>query len=308
MATGRRKPHCRTCGLPMEGHKRNTRGSPICPSIPSGKNSFDGYPSEPPLAQSSPATKPQIADDARRATTPHPPVPPLKTLQSPSPRPALVIPETGPWHWRNPNFVERPRPPLRPPSPIASLVPTVLVDSEGNTIRSRRSRSKSNSDINSTGMQSVETTSSMLMDRLATMSKPVVSIFNTKFEDIPRIRMTADRLGFHTGIVHKPLDSDARLLDTVEKEEDENDVKVDVAYAKANRKKLQREREPSWWLVLGQNRATVQQVIDSHQRSLPGSIASANELVEGPKMVTLPHLIVVAVISAMVVICGMSML
>jgi hypothetical protein len=290
----------------MEGHRRNDRGSPVCPSIPNAKiDGFDDqYASEPPLAQSSPARKPQITHIPAqgRAVTPSPLHPqPIKTIEA-SPRPALVIPETGPWHWRNPNFVEKTR--QRPPSPSGSLVPTDLVDSEGHTIRAR---SKSRSDVNSVG-----TTSSMLMDRLALMSKPVVSIFNTKFEDIPRIRSTADRLGFHTGVVHKTrLESDAHLFDTVAKEEDENDMKVDVAYARAQKKRLQKlklAREPSWWLILGQNKATVQQVMDSHQRGLPGSIASSAEMVEGPKIVTWPHLVIAAIIGGIVVLCGLSIL
>ncbi|KAK2465936.1 hypothetical protein APHAL10511_001577 [Amanita phalloides] len=297
----------------MEGHKRNMRGSPICPSLPNGSDGFDSnrYASEPPpLAQSSPLAKPQIARGPSpwRATTPTPPHPQsVKTNDASTPRSALVIPETGPWHWRNPNFVEKPPmppPPPRPSSPSGSFVPTVLVDSEGRTIRAR---SKSNSDFNSSGgMRSVGTTSSMLMDRLALMSKPVVSIFNTKYEDIPRIQSTADRLGFHTGVVHRTLDTDARLLDTVEKEEDENDVKVDVAYARAQRrKKLRPQREASWWLVLGQNKATVQQVIDSQQRGLPGAIASTGEMMEGPRMVTLPYALAIGIIGGLVAACGL---
>ena len=309
-STGRKKPHCRTCGLPMEGHRRNDRGSPVCPSIPNAKiDGFDDrYASEPPLAQSSPARKPPITHNPEhgRAATPSPLHPPPIKATETSPRAALVIPETGPWHWRNPHFVEKPSfPPYqRPPTPSGSLVSTHLVDSEGHTIRAR---SKSRSDANSVG-----TSSSMLMDRLALMSKPVVSIFNTKFEDIPRIRSTADRLGFHTGVVHKTtLESDERLLDTTAKEEDENDVKVDVAYARAQKKRLQKmklAREPSWWLILGQNKATVQQVMDSHQRGLPGSIASSAELVEGPKLVTWPHLVIAAIIGGIVVLCGLSIL
>lgn len=310
VSTGRKKPHCRTCGMPMEGHKRNDRGSPVCPSILNAKtDGFDDrYASEPPLAQSSPARKPQITHDSApgRAVTPPPShSQPIKTI-TPSPRSPLVIPETGPWHWRNPNFVEKnPFPHYqRPATPTGSVVPTVLVDSEGRTIRAR---SKSRSDMNSIG-----TTSSMLMDRLAVMSKPVVSIFNTKYEDIPRIRSTADRLGFHTGVVHKTtLDTDERLLDTVEKEEDENDIKVDVAFARAQKKRLQKlklAREPSWWLILGQNKATVQQVMDSHQRGLPGSLTSTAEMMEGPKLVTWPHLVIAAIIGGIVVLCGLSIL
>ncbi|KAM6496203.1 hypothetical protein JOM56_008909 [Amanita muscaria] len=272
ISTGRKKPHCRTCGLPMEGHKRNGRaGSPLCPTQSSPHV-------KPPLHQ--PFALPQYASAPPQTDFK------FKTRETPSTRQALVIPESGPWHWRNPNWIDRHRPiPPRPSSPVGSLVPTVLVDSDGHTIAPERSHKRKSP------LRREETTSVMLMDRLAAMGKPAVSIYNTKLENVSRMKSAADKLGFHSGVVHKPADVHPR--DVVEKEEDENEERVE---------------NYSWWLVMGQSSTAVQQVVDSQQRGIPGAISDAREMVSAPKVVTTFQLVLAGVVGALFVVCVLSML
>lgn len=290
----------------MEGHKRNGRaGSPLCPSIAESDDDASEFGSEPPLAQSSPHVKPPLHQPF--ALPQYASAPPqtdfkFKTRETPSTRQALVIPESGPWHWRNPNWIDRHRPiPPRPSSPVGSLVPTVLVDSDGHTIAPERSTKRK------APLRREETTSVMLMDRLAAMGKPAVSIYNTKLENVSRMKSAADKLGFHSGVVHKPADVHPR--DVVEKEEDENEERVEVAFAKANKKRfLEREKNYSWWLVMGQSSTAVQQVVDSQQRGIPGAISDAREMVSAPKVVTTFQLVLAGVVGALFVVCVLSML
>ncbi|PFH50139.1 hypothetical protein AMATHDRAFT_41049 [Amanita thiersii Skay4041] len=270
----------------------------------------------------------------------------------------LDLPPKGSWHWRNPNWIDPPSmpstrlnapqgmsTPIRdqqrvPPLPSGSraaaanggratssengsLVPTVLVDEDGNTIRGSN-KCEGSDDESSSMVRSVETTSSMLMDRLAELSKPVVSIFNTKREDIPKIRNTAARLGIYTGVVHVPNVLRGRAVKEEEEEEGDGDhvdraieevmvsahggaTSAATSTAAARGRKRPIGREYSWWLILGQNKTNVQHIVDAQQRGIPGMIATDKELVEGPRMITLMQVIFLGVIGGLVVLCGLAM-
>jgi len=140
------------------------------------------------------------------------------------------------------------------------------------------------------------TTSLMLMDRLATMGGPAASIFNTKWGGSLADEDRCGPAGVPHGCVHKP--GDVLLRDAVEKEEDENDERVDVAFAKANqkvKKKLGERGSFRGGLLWDRTGRVVQGVVDCQQRGLPGSIASARELLEGPKQITTFQIIVAGV-------------
>jgi len=76
-----------------------------------------------------------------------------------------------------------------------------------------------------------------------------------------------------------------------------------------NRKRmLDREKNYSWWLVMGQSSTAVQQVVDSQQRGIPGAISDAREMVEPPKMVTTFQMILAGLVGGLLVLCGLSMM
>ncbi|KAF8638573.1 hypothetical protein AX17_002115 [Amanita inopinata Kibby_2008] len=305
--SARKKPHCRTCGMPMEGHKR-ARGSPVCPNATEGTPSWE--PSSEPLSSPSPPPKPltRVTPERHRhpIKLPESSSKPIKASEPLKLRAPVVIPENGPWHWRNPNWVESPPPPPRLPSPVASLVPTVLVDEDGNTIRG--SKCGSDDDEEGSAVANGEATSSMLMDRLAELSKPVVSIFNTRFEDIPQIQDTARRLGIYSGVVHVPKPN-SRLRGAGQKVEGSRaDMTVAAAYTRAKKLKKPVGREYSWWLIMGQSKTNVQHLVDVQQRGVPCTIAEEKELTEGPKMITGFQMIILGLIGGLVVLCGLSIM
>jgi len=261
----RKRPHCLTCGLPMAGHKRQQcfPGSPVTPPSP-------------PASPHRPRSTPGQHDTSNLPTgiVPH--------------EASFVIPQHGAWHRRNPRWVDPPPP--RMPSPTGSLVPTILVDDDGNTVASSVGN---DDDGENSEVESKSTTSAQVTDILYELSKPIVTIFSIKSEDIPKIRDAAATVGLHTGVVHTP-----RKVAASTKQQPPSQHK--------SKRGIQREH--SWWLVVGRKAGVVTQVVDSQQREMPGTIGEVSEMMEGPRITTFPQLILASVIGGAVVVYGLSLL
>lgn len=239
----------------MQGHKRENN-SPVCPTRRSPYVSRD-FPAAPFLKA--------------RSSTPEQPKP--RVSESP-----FVVPPLGVTLRRpNPNWQAETVTPLRHVSPAGSLVPTVLVDDDGNTIRGAEDDDADNGHT---------TTTDILMGQFSKFSKPIVSIFSTRREDIPYIKNRAARMGVHAGVLHNP-------------------VKSRPGVGSSRRGLL---KESSWWLVLGQNAEFVRNIVDSQQRGMPGTIADEASMMEGPRMVTFLQLVLAAVIGGFIVVGGLSLL
>ena len=182
------------------------------------------------------------------------------------------------------------------PSPTGSLVPTILVDDDGNTVASSVGNDDDGEDSE---VESKSTTSAQVTDILYELSKPIVTIFSIKSEDIPKIRDAAATVGLHTGVVHTP-----RKVAASTKQQQQQQQQP------ASQRKSKRgiQREHSWWLVVGRKAGVVTQVVDSQQREMPGTIGEVSEMMEGPRMTTFPQLILASVIGGAVVVYGLSLL
>ncbi|KAF8897943.1 hypothetical protein BD779DRAFT_1796487 [Infundibulicybe gibba] len=212
--------------------------------------------------------------------SPHPPSPPTspppKKLSRTPPAlgpPQYVAPEApqqGAWRRRNPNWTQKSPQRARFPSPAGSLVPTVLVDEDGRTIK--------DTELTDNEFDALDDVDDGIgLGRLTELSRPVVSIFDTKREDISHIRETAARLGVHSAVVHRG-------------------AAVGIA------------RERSWWVVLGQNAGLVGEVVDAQQGGMPGVIASDAEMAAPLRMVTFVQLVIAGLIGGIVVVFGLSIL
>ncbi|KAF8872764.1 hypothetical protein BD779DRAFT_328460 [Infundibulicybe gibba] len=180
--TTRKKPHCRTCGLPMAGHKR-PYGSPVCP--PSSLSLFDSpQPKEPPITQVV--------------------LGPLRYLAPVEPPSSPTIPRQDVWLKRNPNWGEKSPQRARVPSITGSLTPTVLVGEDKHMIRDTKPMDNKFDDGAMFGFDASERNAAdphALMSHIAELREPMVTIFGAKQEDIPRIRKTAMRLGVYSAVV-----------------------------------------------------------------------------------------------------------
>ncbi|KAF9462012.1 hypothetical protein BDZ94DRAFT_1262215 [Collybia nuda] len=280
----RRRPHCRACGSPMAGHKRS-QGHLVCPDWSTDSKTFSTLPASPPL------TPPRSSTPQTPPRTPTP-ISPKASPRSVAP---LVMPETGPWHRRNPNW-RTPSPPLRPPSPIGSLVPTVLVDDDGNTIQGSNYPSDAEWDDADEEEEKEEDKLEEEYEDLALSSyasfgvmnqitgQPIVSIYGTSRKNIPQLRNVAAKLGAHTGFLPTPPRSQ-----------------------KKGRKGSPVSRENSWWCVMSKSPELVYQVVDSQHRKMPG-LMGEDLPTEGPRMTTFLHLTLAGFIGGCVAVYGLSYL
>lgn len=275
----RRRPHCRSCGSPMAGHKRN-QGHTVCPDW-----SADSKSPSPSLPASPPLTPP------RSLAVKTPPRSPTPTSTAVSPRSPVRfdMPEAGPWHRRNPNW-HSPSPPPRPPSPVGSLVPTVLVDDDGNTVRGSEYASEAewedDGDEDNDGFNDVASTSSYasfgVMNEIT--GQPLVSIYGTSRKNIPQLRNVAAKLGAHAGFLPSPPRS-----------------------PKKGKKGSPVSKENSWWAVVSKSPELVEQVVNSQHRKMPG-LMGEGLLMEGPRMVTFLHLTLAGFVGGCVAVYGLSFL
>lgn len=267
--TRRKKPICRQCGTRMVGHKRGVQGSPICPQKLSSL-----------------------------ASPPQSPTTPLRPFEF-VPDPAFYTEmKCGTLRRVNPNFVDKkvPIPELLRLSAAGSLVPTVLVDDDGNTIRGSNHGgdlpSDEEDDVDYEDDEDEDEDECCLDNALLDIPHPMLTIFRTKDKDLAKMQETAVRMGVHYGIMTPPN-------------------------TPPNKKTLNRNqnlstpltRNDSWWVVMGQSASFVQEVIDACQKGMPGTIAKdESELREPFRTTTFLQLVFAGLVGGCVVVCGLSML
>ncbi|RDB19930.1 hypothetical protein Hypma_012945 [Hypsizygus marmoreus] len=268
----------------MAGHRRQD-GFPVCPvrvkSSPSSSPSLSSRPS--PERRVSPS--PSFLSRPGSLMSP-PPTPPRKNISNPHhnisaynhlAREQVVIPESGPWHWRNPNWTGSPMLLSRAPSPVGSLISTVQVDDDGNTIRGNCDGETSEWENDDDDCATVVSTTSSFIDRVVETSKRVVSIVGTKRSDVTRVRQAAARHGVHAGLIQLPL-----------------------------KRSSGPGKEDSWLMVLGRSRKVVKHVVDTQQRSMPGVMGDLRA--EGPRMTTFLQLVLAGFIGGCFAVYGLSFL
>ena len=272
--TRRKKPICRQCGTRMVGHKR-VQGSPICPQ-----------------KLSSLVSPPQ---SPTRAPTVQTPLTPFEFIPDPA---FYTKMECGTLRRVNPNFVDKkvPIPELLRLSAASSLVPTVLVDDDGNTIRGSNdgvppSDDEEDDEDEEDEEEDDEDEESCLDNPLLDIPQPMLTIFRTKDKDLAQMQETAVRMGVHYGIVTPPTTPPNKK--TLNQKSTRNSTLT---------------RNDSWWVVMGQSASFVQEVIDSCQKGMPGTIAKDSELTEPFRTTTFLQLVFAGLIGGCVVVCGLSML
>ncbi|KAL0950059.1 hypothetical protein HGRIS_010066 [Hohenbuehelia grisea] len=290
----RKRPHCTKCGELMAGHPR-VMGTPICRSKSPVKrqrdtNASQGYvpPSPPFTPDPSPARHSAIFTPPPRAGS---------ERQQANEFPVVAIPPTGPWHWRNPNWDPSSELPRTPVSRSPSLVSTVLVDDDGNTIRGddsdeeeevedhhhndrsqtlvpshdiRRNETKIKVEAESLSVSSADTSSNapkaLGVDiRNATLPgfDCLATVYVVTDEEAPRLRESAVAAGFAVAFIRNPsIHADSSLL----KPEEQGEASV--------------KQEPLklLWGVVAAEAEAAQKFVDAHHRSMPGSIASAGSV------------------------------
>ena len=276
--TRRKKPICRQCGTRMVGHKR-VQGSPICPQKLSSLISPPQSPTRPPIVQS--------------------PLAPFDFVPDPAFYTKL---NCGTLRRVNPNFVDKkvPIPELLRLS-ASSLVPTVLVDDDGNTIRGSNGGDPASDDDDDDDDDDYEDEEeddeededeccldNTLLDRIR---QPMLTIFRTKDKDLAQMQETAVRMGVHYGIMTPPNTPPNKKL-----------------HQKSTQNSALTRVDDSWWVVMGRNASFVQEVIDSCQKGMPGTIAKDSELIEPFRTTTFLQLVFAGLVGGCVVVCGLSML
>ena len=199
----------------------------------------------------------------------------------------------------NPNFVDKkvPIPELLRLSAASSLVPTVLVDDDGNTIRGSNGgdppsdEEDDDEDYEDEEEDDEDEEECCLDNPLLDIPQPMLTIFRTKDKDLAQMQETAVRMGVHYGIVTPPNTPPNRK--TLNQKSTRNSTLT---------------RDNSWWVVMGQSASFVQEVIDSCQKGMPGTIAKDSELTEPFRTTTFLQLVFAGLVGGCVVVCGLSML
>ncbi|KAF8231366.1 hypothetical protein L208DRAFT_1398987 [Tricholoma matsutake] len=281
----RRAPRCRTCGLPMKGHKR-PGGITVCPSPQSSTTDSPPahLPATPPRRVQSPIEKASHSPTPALATSKveHPLLPtPPPTLPRTHMDPSFVIPEKGPWHRRNPNWEGNTPPPERLVPRAASLVPTVLVDDDGNTIQEYHEDNKLDDH------EEVSRNIDPFDASIPRPGEPVVRIYSTKREDIQHLVDKATKSGIYTGMMRNP-------------------VKFQIGAESSCAHES--SAEDSWLLVESRNPELVKLVINSQHYRMPGGMDEQS--MNGPqvKLVTNLQLILLAILGPYVLVCMLSLL
>jgi len=231
----KKRPHCRTCGAPMLGHKRQQCSSGPLASLP---------PVSPP--------KPRVPRTSDLTPDPSPSV---KDRES-----SFVIPDPTP---------------LRSPSPIPFLLTDSEVDDKGTVIDGMGSDSDDKEEGDDKDVDGSSATYSVggdnddeedpvsppfdhTTDLLAHLGEPIVAIYIIKREDFPKIHDAAAMHAHHTSIIQTPrkIVASAKKQSSSQPKSEQPDVLL----------------ENSCWLVIGQNAELVQHIVDSQQREMPGTI------------------------------------
>ncbi|KAJ7637207.1 hypothetical protein B0H17DRAFT_1217138 [Mycena rosella] len=259
---------CRTCQMPMKGHKAENCVAPT------------QFPVTPP-------------------TSPPNPVRNTRTR-------IVEIPMTG--HWRAPSWtphVTLTAPPPAAPSNDPSWVPTVLVDSDGHTIQGSHavavSEASADGDADGDGDSAFasdaqhasrpKTPMAQVMDQAHALRlcEPVISIVNVRVADLPRMQATAGQSGLCTSIVRAPW--------TAPRFKDEFASGANWDHPQEGK---------TMWVVVGADPTLVQRTADLQQQyeRVPGAIKDDLVVVQA----TYKHIFLASAVSALVVIAAMSVL
>ncbi|RXW25182.1 hypothetical protein EST38_g698 [Candolleomyces aberdarensis] len=331
MQTTRRKPVCHTCHHYMEGHKR-VGGSPVCPTpdkrvVSPGRSLISPPPS--PSPRSGTVSTVPLTDRSSSG----PSVQREESLELCRNLKFDRLP-TGGYRRRNPNWdssADIPQTPHAPPNPSrlrepspAFSVSTVLVDEDGyplhglsgngneSDIEDDRFSDASSEDSIVSDMTS-DSSSSTARRRLqgsalgrqpsfvsriadyARFNKSMVTIFRAKRDEISTIESRARRRGVHTAM----MGALPAGMDT------------------SRHHRSPSPSDDSMFVVLGKSATMVKEVAenargqlgteDSFNDVMPGTLVR-NPRVEGPRMITIPHVILIAVITSCVVVYGLSLI
>lgn len=331
MQTTRRKPVCHKCRLYMEGHKR-VGGSPVCPTsdkrvVSPGRSLISPPPSPSPRSgtvSTLPLTDRSSADPSFQREASLELCRNLKFDRLP----------TGGYRRRNPNWDStadikqtphaRPGPSgYREPSPTFS-VSTVLVDEEGCPLHGLEGNSHE-SDIEDDRFSDASSEDSIISDMTsdtssstarrhakgstlgrqpsfvsriadyARFNKSMVTIFRAKKDEIPTIESRARRRGVYTAMMDR-IPADMNL---------------------SSRHRSPTPRDDSMFVVLGKSATMVKEVAenartqlgteDSFGDAMPGTLVR-HPFMEGPRMITVPQIVLITVITSCIVVYGLSLI
>jgi len=256
----KRPRRCRKCQMPMKGHKAEN-------CIAAQETTFLTTP---------PAT-PQNATTSNRNRT-------RNTVEIAVER-----------HWRDPSWT--PHVTLPPPAPVPSdgpsLIPTVLVDEDGNTVLGSHDgvAVASDPDVESDHLEASDvrpkSPMAQVMDQAHALRlcDPVLSIVKVSMADLPRMQATAGQSGLCTSIVRTPW-TGPRFKDEFEPT-------------------LNWVNEKNVWVVVGDDPTLVQRTADlqvQYER-VPGAIKDDVVVVQA----TYKHIIIASTVSALVVLGAVSL-
>ncbi|KAJ7462120.1 hypothetical protein FB451DRAFT_479401 [Mycena latifolia] len=252
----KRVRHCRRCQKPMKGHKAENCVAVQLPTTP-------------------PASPPNATTGARTRTR--------NTVEISLER-----------HWRDPSWT----PHVRLASPLVpsdgpSLIPTVLVDEDGNTILGTHGAASDagsafDGDEPSVPAARLKTPMAQVMDQAHALHlcEPVLSIVTVRVADLPRMQATAGQSGLCTSIVRAPWTA-PRFKDEFAPgvNWDEEDTKM-------------------MWVVVGGDPTLVQRTADLQQQyeRVPGTNKDDVVIVQA----TYKHIFLASATSALVVLAAMS--
>ncbi|KAJ7118565.1 hypothetical protein C8R43DRAFT_95503 [Mycena crocata] len=259
---------CRKCRMPMKGHRAET-----CIAIQEAA----AAPVTPP------ASPPNIIASHNRT------------------RNEVEIPVER--HWRDPSWVPRANLPSAAVLPChnsdgPSLIPTVLVDEDGNTILGSHDRrvpaSEASDDASSDHpntfihLSRPKTPMAQVMDQAHALQlcDPVLSIVKVSIADLPRMQATAGQSGLCTSIVRQPW--------AAPRFKDEFEPTVNW------------EDERKIWVVVGGDPGLVQRTADlqQHYEKVPGAEGADLVVVQA----TYKHIFLTSIVSAFLALAAVSML
>ncbi|KAJ7044849.1 hypothetical protein C8F04DRAFT_598695 [Mycena alexandri] len=257
----KRPRKCRKCQMPMKGHRAEN-------CIADQETASLATP---------PSTPPNATTSKRNRTTNH-----------------IEIGVGG--HWRDPSWTPHVIIPAIP-SNSHSLIPTVLVDEDGNTILGSHDVAPEASDAGDAHSLHLDTATSrpktpmaQVMDQAHALQlcDPVVSIVKVNVVDLPRMQATAGQSGLCTSIVRTPW--------TAPRFKDEFEPSL---------KNYWEQDEKSVWVVVGGDSALVQRTADLQQQyeQVPGAIKDDLVVVQA----TYKHIFIASTISALVVVGAVSL-
>ncbi|KAJ7682237.1 hypothetical protein DFH06DRAFT_290383 [Mycena polygramma] len=257
----KRTRRCRKCQMPMKGHRAEN-----CIAVQE-----TGFPATPP------ATPPNPTANVRNRTGDN----------------YEVHTER---HWINPTWNPQPAAPGPVPRPMASLnvpslIPTVLVDEDGNTILGSHDVPAEASDAESVHLESrsfrTKTPMAQVMDQAHALRlcDPVLSIVQVSVRDLPRMQATAGQSGLCTSIVRTPWTS-PRFKDESEPG-------------------LNWEDQKNVWVVVGSDPTLVQRTADLQQQyeKVPGALKDDVVVVQ----TTYKHTVIASTVSTLLVLGVVSL-